>query len=82
MSALETYLKAVSETRGMQRLTALRNLRRYIKQCTEEELLIAIRNIKNYTYLRLLISAGLRTPIRDAVIKQYNTLEQAGEGET
>jgi len=74
MSALETYCKYVVESRGLEHLRYIENLRSYLRQASEEDLLLAIRRIDQQRYLRCLVEAGLNPTLMSAVLSRASEL--------
>jgi len=80
MSALETYIKPVLEQKGMAHLNALKSLRWYIRISDETELIKAIEHINNLDYLRILVEAGLKPRLMDAVTTRHDDLTKRMAG--
>lgn len=74
MSALETYLKGINESTGLLYQRALVNLRDYMRRTSRPELRLAIRRIKNPTYLRHLWAAGLDAGLQLEVLKRLDEI--------
>ena len=47
MSALETYLKAIRDSKGIEHMVALNNLRAYMRLSTDKEIYDAIYRIQD-----------------------------------
>ena len=74
MSALEMFIKGVEENKGIIRQRRLINLRIYIKESTDAELIRVIRRMTNKVHLKILWEAGLRQPLQKAVGTRYHEL--------
>lgn len=72
--SLERQLKTVSEARGLLHQLALRGLRLYIKEHSEEELIKEIDKIKEAALLRFLWEAGLSASLQDAVLDRLKKI--------
>lgn len=78
MSALETYLKRMRDTKGLEHMTAVRTLRWYINVTPETDLVSAIRAITDIELLRYLIEAGLKPPLMRVTTLHYDRLKKQG----
>jgi len=74
VSQLGYYARRVAESVGMEHQIVLRNLRAYIKQTPERELLEAIQVISSPSELRALWEAGLNAALQEAVLKRYDEI--------
>lgn len=79
MSALELYLKEITKRRRIRRVWALQNLRSYMKQTSDEELILHIKRITSLNWLKILWEAGLRTPLQRAVSVRIEELTRRRE---
>jgi len=80
MSALEIYLQKAAETKGTWHKVAIQILRDYMNITPENELIIAIGQIKKQEYIRLLWEAGLTTRLQQVAINQSKRIEQETKG--
>jgi hypothetical protein len=80
MSALELYLKAIKESRGVEHLNAVRNLRVYLDITPLEDVIKAIQSINDITLLRYLVEAGLKPTLLWYATKQYDILKRRAGG--
>ena len=76
MSALETYAKQALSQQGVQHLWAIQSLRKYIKLCPDQELERAINMITDVELLRILVEAGMRSPLHQITISRINLLSK------
>jgi len=67
MSALETYAKGAKEARGMFHIAAIRNLRIYMNNEKQVDLIQEIEHINDPDLLRTLIEAGLNAILQKVV---------------
>jgi len=74
MSALETYLKGIVESRGLLHAQAVRSARDYINLTPTNELKKAILQIKDTALLKALWECGLNTDLQRIVLKQLDKL--------
>jgi len=80
LSALETYLKHAAEVKGFWHKGRIRDLREYIAQSRREEIIAAIKTIKDQNLLRILWEVGLDTQLQQVVQYQSERLaKEAGE---
>lgn len=78
MSALETYLTAVRDSKGIEHMTAVNSLRWYIRTTAETDMVSAIRAIKDIGLLKHLIEAGLKPTLQRVTLLHYDRLKEAG----
>lgn len=76
MSALETYAKMALEQQGVQHLWAIQALRKYIKLCSDQEIERSINIITDVELLRILVEAGMRSPLHQITISRVNLLSK------
>lgn len=74
MSALETYINSVQDTKGSFHMWRIQGLRKYIHMSTDEALTNAINMITDTNKLCVLIEAGMRTPLHQVVVSRMNML--------
>lgn len=80
MSALEHYLKAARDAKGIWHKGQIIDLRMYIANTPRNELIAAIKTIKEQDLLRTLWEAGLDTELQKVVNYQSKKLAiEAGE---
>jgi hypothetical protein len=80
MSALEMYLKAAAEAKGTWHKQQIINVRIYMAGSHKEDIIAAIKTIKDQALLRILWEAGLDDELQQAVIYQSKKLaKEAGE---
>jgi len=81
MSALETYLKHAAEAKGIWHKGEIINIRMYINNTPRNEIIAAIKTIRDQTLLRLLWEVGLDTELQEVVTYQSKRIEaEAGGG--
>jgi hypothetical protein len=80
VSALETYLTAARDTRGIEHMNAIKTLRWYIRTSTEHDLIVAIRTMTDINLLKYIIEAGVNATLQHEVTKRYEKLTKAAEG--
>ena len=80
MSALETYLKTAAETKGTWHKQAIQSVRSYIKISREEDVIAAIKLIRNQQLIRLLWEVGLSSTLQQDAIYQSKRIEQEAKG--
>jgi len=80
MSALEIYLKHAAEVKGTWHKGEIRNIRIYIYATPKEEIIAAIKTIRDQALLRLLWEVGLDTELQQVVTYQSKRIaeEEAG----
>lgn len=81
MSALEIYARAALAVKGVWHMNAIRSLRDYIRQSSDEALLQSIKLINDVDILRTMIEAGLHEPILTAVTKRAEEIPKRMRGE-
>ena len=81
MSALELLLTEAYKTRGFMHLSAIRALRQYINQLTEEELITAIDKLNDLEIMRTLVEAGLKARPLAALVRRQEELTKRMAGE-
>jgi len=82
MSALETYLKGCSETRGLEHINAIRALRTYIHLTPEDDIVLAINRITDIMLLKHIIEAGVNARLQKIVLTRYDLLKKEQGGGT
>lgn len=75
MSALETYLKAIRDAKGIEHMSAMNNLRAYMRLSTFKEIYDAIYRIQDIDLFRYLIEAGLKPDLLRITLKRYDALK-------
>lgn len=75
LNMLAYYAQRVAETKGIAHQTMLLNLRNYINQTPEVQLLKEIEEIYIYAQLRAMWEAGLNSTLQKAVLKQVQVLQ-------
>jgi len=70
MSALEIYLKHAAEAKGTWHKSEIRNIRMYINNTPRNEIIAAIKLIRDQSLLRLLWEVGLDTELQEVVTYQ------------
>lgn len=78
MSALETYLIAVRDSKGIEHMTAVNSLRWYIRTTKETDMVSAIRAIEDIGLMKYLIEAGLKPTLQRVTLLHYDRLKAAG----
>lgn len=76
MSLLERYARTVRDSQGLQHQSALEGLRNYIKTTPDKELIDTIETITEEPLLRTLWEAGLKEPVRSAVLARSEELQR------
>lgn len=80
MSALETYLKAALEAKGTWHKQQIIQVRVYMAATPRNEIIAAIKTIRDQALLRLLWEAGLDEELQQVVTYQSRRLAaEAGE---
>ena len=79
MSALEIYLKAARDSKGIEHMGAISNLRAYMRLSTDKEIYDAIYRIQDIDLFRHLIEAGLKPELLRITLKRYDALKAQSE---
>jgi hypothetical protein len=79
MSALETYLKAIRDSKGIEHMSAVSNLRGYMRLSTNKEIYAAIYRMQDIDLFRHLIEAGLKPELLSITLKRYDALKAQAE---
>jgi len=74
MSALETYAKQVTQTKGIEHMHALESLRHYINLADTDSLIRHLNTITDIDILRAIQEAGARGDLYKALISRMNLL--------
>ena len=72
---LSYYAQQVIDNKGLTHQTMLRNLRNYINDTPEKQLLTEIEEIYISAQLRTMWEAGLNTTLQDATLKRFGELQ-------
>lgn len=75
MSLLERYARTVRDSQGLQHQSALEGLRNYLNTTPTKDLIDTIETITEEPLLRTLWEAGLKDPVRSAVLAQAEKLQ-------
>ena len=80
MSALEIYLRGAAGVPGMWHKGKVRDVRNYIESTPRNEIIAAIKTIKDQSLLRILWEVGLDTELQQVVTYQSKRIaeEEAG----
>lgn len=76
MSLLETYVWNTMKAKGLRHKIMLDALRNYLRTSRPEDIIFQINRITRIDELRTLWEAGLREPIRSAVLRRLEELER------
>lgn len=76
MSALETYLKAIIDTKGLLHSQSVATTRRYINLTKIEDMRAAIDRITDPALLRALWECGLTAELQRMVLAQLDKLTE------
>lgn len=79
MSALEIYLKDARDTKGIEHMSVIRNIRAYMRLSTDKELYDAIYRIQDIDLLKHLVEAGLKPELMSITTKRYDALKKQSE---
>lgn len=79
MSAIELYLKAARDSKGIEHMSAINNLRAYMRLSTDKEIYDAIYRIQDIDLFRHLIEAGLKPELLRITLKRYDALKAQSE---
>lgn len=79
MSALEIYLKTIRDSKGLEHMSAVQNLRAYIGLSTTKEIYEAIYRLQDIDLFRHLIEAGLKPELLRITLKRYDALKAQSE---
>jgi len=71
---LKTLVKITMGKRGMEYLIYIDILRNYIMVRTDDELIREIYTLDDFEQLRILLAAGMRKRLLEAVLKRYDEL--------
>lgn len=75
LNQLAYYAQRVAETHGLPHVMMLNNLRDYIKQTPDEELVKEIKETHKHEQLRAMWEAGLNSTLQQAVLARLEELE-------